>query len=42
MNTMVMRKPTVITVFKKELSREQREEELLRALKAHFEKNITA
>ena len=39
MNTMIiMRKPS-ITAFKKELSPEQREE-LLRALKARFEKNM--
>jgi len=38
MNTMIMRKPS-ITAFKKEFSPEQREE-LLRALKARFEKNM--
>ena len=37
-NTMIMRKPS-ITAFKKELVPEQREE-LLRALKARFEKNM--
>src|SRR4030067_168868 len=39
MNTMIMRKPSAITAFTKELSPEQREE-LLRALKARFEKNM--
>src|SRR4030067_470673 len=39
MSTMIMRKPSAITAFKKELSPEQREE-LLRALKARFEKNM--
>jgi hypothetical protein len=38
MNTMIMPKPS-ITAFKKELSPEQHEE-LLRALKARFEKNM--
>jgi hypothetical protein len=38
MKTMIMRKPS-ITAFKKELSPEQREE-LLRALKARFERNM--
>ena len=36
---MIMRKPSAITAFKKELSPEQREE-LLRALKARFEENM--
>ena len=36
---MIMRKPSAIAAFKKELSPEQREE-LLRALKARFEKNM--
>ena len=36
---MIMRKPSAITAFKKELPPEQREE-LLRALKARFEKNM--
>ncbi len=38
MNTMIMSKPSIIA-FKKEFSPEQREE-LLRALKARFEKNM--
>jgi len=38
MNTIIMRKPST-TAFKKELSPEQREE-LLRALKTRFEKNM--
>jgi hypothetical protein len=39
MNAMTMRKPSTIAAFKKDLSPEQREE-LLRALKARFEKNM--
>jgi Protein of unknown function (DUF4256) len=39
MNTKIMRKPSAITAIKKELPPEQREE-LLRALKARFEKNM--
>ncbi len=39
MNTMIMHKPPAINAFKKEFSPEQREE-LLRVLKARFEKNV--